>query len=133
MLVARHIKLVVPGVRARDLSSPGNKLRAYDIIKHSIEMEAYLLENSLTWTQKKKLTKFRIGDHKLRVEIGRHCKPNLPPDKRTCLVCQTNVTEDEIHFSIDCIEYKHLRDKYCIIKDCNTSHVLQFRHIIYGR
>ena len=45
-------------------------------------------------------------------------------------MCQTNVTEDEIYYIIDCIKYKHLTDKYCIINDCNKSRVLQFRHIM---
>ena len=48
-------------------------------------------------------------------------------------MCQTNVTEDEIHFIIDCTEYNHLRDKYCIIGYCNKSHVLQFMHIMEDR
>jgi hypothetical protein len=44
------------------------------------------------------LTKFRLSEHKLLIEIGRNLK--IPRDQRLCVIC--NVLEDEFHFFIEC-------------------------------
>ena len=50
------------------------------------------------------LTKFRVSDHKLMIEEGRHARPKIPRDSRWCKICQTQV-EDEQHMLIDCKLY----------------------------
>ena len=54
-------------------------------------------------------TKFRLSDHKLLIESGRHCKPPTPVNDRLCTLCQLQAIEDEIHFLIDCNFYQNLR------------------------
>jgi hypothetical protein len=44
------------------------------------------------------LTKFRLSDHKLLIEIGRYLK--IPRDRRLCAIC--NVLEDELIFFFEC-------------------------------
>ena len=58
-------------------------------------MEPYLM-SKLNKREKKQISKFRVGDHNLRIETGRHCKPKTPIEKRTC--CKCGSVEDEIHF-----------------------------------
>jgi hypothetical protein len=55
------------------------------------------------------LTSIRLGTHPLEIEVGRYCKPPLPPDERFCSACP-NAVEDEKHFALDCTRYKSLRD-----------------------
>ena len=95
----------------------GNKLRTYAKFKTSINMENYLRSN-LSWTQKRTITKFRTSDHKLQIEIGRHCKPRILPEQRVCFHCKNKV-EDEIHFINECPLYDTLRLKYNMV----TSHL----------
>jgi len=96
-------------------SGQGNKLRTYAKIKHSVEIDRYLLSKCLTWRQKRNLAKFRLGDHKLRIETGRHNRPRLLPEQRICRACSMNKVEDEIHFLIECPIYANLRNKHLII------------------
>jgi hypothetical protein len=56
------------------------------------------------------LTKLRLSDHKLEVEVGRHNRPLVPRLERKCHMCPDSV-EDEIHFLTDCRLYGN-RDKY---------------------
>ena len=50
------------------------------------------------------LLKFRLSDHKLMVEEGRHFRPQIPRENRWCKYCKTAV-EDEQHMLIDCQLY----------------------------
>ena len=93
----------------RDVTS---KLRTYGLMKYKIGREDYLAEIRNT-KLRCKLTKFRLSNHKLMIEIGRHMK--LQKHERICKVCEKCV-EDEIHFLTNCEPYeairKHLFD-YC--------------------
>ena len=90
-----------------------NKLRTYAKIKNSIVIEDYLIYN-LSWSHKRALAKIRLSDHKLRIERGRHHKPSLPPEQRTCFTCKDQV-ENEIHFIVECPLYAASREKYNIV------------------
>ena len=65
------------------------------------------------------LTKFRISNHNLRIETGRHeCKVNshgkpviLLRCERLCQNCITNSVEDEIHFMLECTPQQQ-REKF---------------------
>ena len=54
----------------------------------------------------KKLSKFRLSNHKLLIETGRHMK--LPITERICPVCMEG-TEDEIHLLVRCNLYQSAR------------------------
>ena len=51
------------------------------------------------------MTKFRLSNHKLMIEKGRH--RGLDKSARICPFC--NTVKDEIHFLINCKEYRHIR------------------------
>jgi len=54
--------------------------------------------------------KFRIGNHKLRIKIGRY--DQIPRVNRLYPICESNQIEDESHFLMYCIKYSILRDKF---------------------
>ena len=90
-----------------------NKLRTYSKLtpRSSQGIEDYLICD-LTWKQKRLIAQLRTGNHKLRIETGRHCKPSLPPEQRVCLHCNAACTEDEKHFLAECNAYSEIRKKY---------------------
>ena len=60
-------------------------------------MEEYLLQNN-SFKNRQNLTKFRISDHGLKIEIGRY--QNIPREQRLCNICSE--IDNEVHFFFDC-------------------------------
>ena len=44
------------------------------------------------------MSKLRLSDHKLQIEVGRHSK--TPNEARICQFCQLNI-EKEVHFLLN--------------------------------
>ena len=84
-----------------------SKLRTYGLIKTEIGMESYLKE-IFNPTIRKTYTKFRLSNHSLNIEKGRH--NNIPKELRFCPLCPTQV-ETEIHFLLECQTYEILREE----------------------
>lgn len=92
------------------------KLNTYFKFKSSFEFEQYLNINNKD--KRKILTKFRISDHSLRIETGRHERVInrdtgklviLPRSERVCQYCCDGCPEDEIHFLLKCQLYDDTR------------------------
>jgi hypothetical protein len=81
-----------------------NKLRTYRQFKTIYEYEPYLKCIS-DFRTRQTICKFRISNHRLRIETGRF--KNIPLDERKCNEC--NVVEDEIHFLTECSKFANLR------------------------
>ena len=80
------------------INKENSKLRTYKLIKTNIGRELYLekienIENRISFT------KFRLSNHSLMIEKGRHC--GITKDMRFCPFCP-QIIEDEIHFLIEC-------------------------------
>ena len=60
--------------------------------------------------QKKRVNKFRLGNHNLWIETGRHNK--TPEHLRICSLCHSNEIEDELHFLFYFHHYNDIRKKY---------------------
>ena len=82
----------------------GNKLRTYRIFKNRFYFEEYLSDLS-DFTLRRSLSKFRLSDHKLSIELGRKSKPKLPLSERICLRCDSNVIDDEFHLLFSCKKF----------------------------
>ena len=87
------------------ISNPEHKLRTYALFKVVIGREDYLKEIKNVEIRKQ-LTKFRISDHNLMIEKGRH--RGIDKCLRFCPFCPNQV-EDEIHFLVNCPAYNSLR------------------------
>ena len=58
------------------------------------------------------IIKFRLGNHNLRTETGRHKIPKNPINLRICAFCHSNEVENEIHFLFSCQLYDSLRLRF---------------------
>ena len=84
-----------------------SKLRTYALFKKDVGFEKYLSEvkNISVRTQ---VTKFRLSNHRLMIEFGRHLGIKNELD-RICPFCPQKV-ENEFHFLFECSVYKHQRE-----------------------
>ena len=85
------------------------RLETYALFKHSFEFEKYL-----DFVKEPKfriaLTRFRTSSHDLAIEKGRYI--NVPRENRICINCNSNLVENEFHFSMTCRKHSELRSKY---------------------
>lgn len=94
------------------------KLCSYFKYKNLFEFEKYLL--IIKDEKRRNLTKFRLSNHCLRVESGRYERVRnnlgrlimLPRNERFCLLCNSDLVEDEIHSMFECKSLKELRDNF---------------------
>ncbi|CAG2208135.1 unnamed protein product [Mytilus edulis] len=84
------------------------KLRTYKLFKTEFETETFL-KRCLTRSQRSSISRMRCGTFPLEIEKGR--VRNIPVERRTCKMCDTNSVEDEIHFLIHCPKYTEKRNK----------------------
>ena len=94
-----------------------SKLRNLCLFKTDFCSETYLFL-SIPHRLRSSLAKFRVGNHDLEIEQGRHQK--LPVNRRICKLCLTlrkNYVEDEYHVIMQCPFYDELRSIYLDIID----------------
>ena len=89
------------------IKNDNSKLRTYAIFKTEIGFEKYLTEIKNP-TKRTIVAKFRLSNHRLMIEIGRH--QNVPKEMRFCPFCP-NMVETEAHFLFYCSAYNPIRDK----------------------
>ena len=89
-----------------DIRRENSKLRTYSLLKSNIGKECYLekIKNTKIRTM---FTKFRLSNHNLMIEKGRH--QGIDKNSRFCPFCP-NIIEDEIHFLMKCKCYASHRD-----------------------
>ena len=85
-----------------------SKLKTYSLFKTSTGLERYLTETKST-SDRIAATKFRLSNHKLMIEVGRH--EDIAREERYCPFC-SQVVENESHFMFTCPTYSHLRTRY---------------------
>ena len=82
-----------------------NKSLVYRKHKTEFKMESYLTQVTNT-SQRIALTKLRLSDHKLEIESGRHIRPKINRENRTCKLCskpnKQAPIENEVHFITRC-------------------------------
>ena len=55
------------------------------------------------------LSKFRLSNHRLTIETGRHGREKLEKEECLCPLCEIPAVEDEIHFLVRCQTYNEIR------------------------
>ena len=83
------------------------KLRFYRLFKNSYSAEKYL-SSVPSFKMRQIFSKFRISNHKLRIETGRYSQEKV--SERTCQFCPSSVTEDEFHLLFTCNLYDDIRE-----------------------
>ena len=87
-------------------ASISSKGRTYMFLKTNWEIEFYL--SRLNKEKTRALIRFRTGNHKFPIEIGRHNK--VPIENRTCRHC--NMLGDEYHYLLECTKFRLSRNKF---------------------
>ena len=82
-----------------------SKLRTYSTLKHNIVFEEYLISVKNV-SNRIALTKFKLSNHTLMMETGRH--ENIHQTKRRCPFRPEDI-ENELHFMTKCPIYSNLR------------------------
>ena len=84
-----------------------SKASSYVTFKTTVYYEKYfdLVENT---KHKTSLSRFRLSNHNLMIEKGRHAKPALLPHLRFCYFCKSLI-ENEKHFLTFCPLYRPQR------------------------
>ena len=85
-----------------------NKLFLYKLLKINTDRDFYLSHSNFEF--RKLVTKFRICDHSLELEVGRYKK--LPRNMRICNFCSRNEIDDEFHFFFHCEKNQNIRYNY---------------------
>ena len=88
--------------------APGNTFPAMPSL--SLIIHSFYLGITSILNKRKELVKFRIGDHKLRLETGRY--DQIPRVNRFCPLCKSNQIQDEFHFLIYYNKYSILRHEF---------------------
>ena len=91
------------------ISSERSKLRTYALFKKEIGFERYLSDVKNV-SIRTKVCKFRLSNHKLMIESGRH-KGIENADERFCPFCP-EVVENEFHFLFICPIYRIPREEF---------------------
>ena len=92
------------------ISKETSKLRTYALFKKERGFETYLAEVKNA-SVRKSVTKFRLSNHKLLIEVGRHQGISL--NERICPLCNLGI-ENEAHFLFSCPTYHHQRDTFLL-------------------
>ena len=79
------------------------KADTYRKFKTEMKAESYIKTLNIR-KERVAFTKFRVSDHKLYIETGRHQRPIIPRENRFCFIC-ANKIEDEQHFLLECKLY----------------------------
>ena len=110
------------------INNPKHKLRTYALFKTVIGTEKYLQEirNLSIGIQ---FSKFRLSDHNLEIEKGRH--KGLVTELRFCPFCDNEV-ENEIYFLLVCPLYTKMREAEPCFQNTNMilSDAEKFVHLI---
>ena len=65
------------------------------------------------------ITRWRLSNHRLQIEVGRYKRPKILQHLRLCNTC--NVVEDETHAIYVCPRFEHIRTRYRLLLQRNSD------------
>jgi hypothetical protein len=98
------------------------KCYLYKGFKTDLNMEKYLI--SLPEDLRICMSKFRLCNHKLPIEVGRH--NNIERNIRFCTLCNKKDLGDEYHYLFVCDHFKQIRRKFMPLICCKKPSVQKF-------
>lgn len=91
------------------MKNPQSRLKCYLTFNGGYQFAEYLLSLKNT-KQRRILTKYRLTDHQLALETGRHRQTRLPREECTCSHCSRGEVDTDIHFILHCEKFSTVRD-----------------------
>ena len=92
----------------KEATKTQSKLQCYLTLKREYSTATYL--NTVKDTKlRKTLTMYRLSEHHLAIERGRHRQTWLPREERLCSQCSLGAVETEVHFLTECHKYETIR------------------------
>ena len=76
-----------------------------------VDTEPVIYSSCMNDAKRNVITRWRLSNHRLKVELGRYSVPKVPREERKCDVC--NVLEDEHHAIFVCPVFHNVRMKHC--------------------
>ena len=92
-----------------NLINVNKKLKFYSTFKNETKYSDFI-SHTKNPEHRRITSKFRIGNHNLRIENGRFTTPKTPENLRICYHCTLNSVEDEMPFRFHCTFYDDLRN-----------------------
>ena len=86
-----------------------SKGELYQYITDGCILQSYLSKTN-NFKYRKEITKFRINNHRLNIEVGRY--KNIVRQVRVCTLCDHNDIVDEFHFILKCSFHSDIRKMY---------------------
>ena len=93
------------------------KAISYIIFKNNIKLENYLCQIK-NFKHRIALSRLRLSNHPLMIEKGRHMRPKIERNNRTCFHCKDKI-ENESHFLTSCPLYRLERE--LLYKTCQEN------------
>ena len=91
--------------------------------RNTIKLEkSSLYHTFLNDYYRKVITRWRLSNHKLRIETGRYTRPKTPREDRKCNIC--NLLEDENHVIFFCPAYDEIRTKHQVLMTNNSINLI---------
>ncbi len=87
-----------------------HKLQCYSTLNRTTTFANYLLIKP--FKERQILSKYRLSDHDLEIERGRHRQTWTEREQRICRHCDLQQIEDEKHFLMMCPKYLHVRETF---------------------
>ena len=113
-----------------NLMRTNKKLKLYSLFKNETNYSD-LINHIRNPEHRRVASKFRIGNHNLKIETGRFTIPKTPEDLRICDHCNLNSVENELHILFHCDLCNDLR-KTVFIKS-NDRHTLFTNYNIHDK
>ena len=109
-----------------NLIRTNKKLKFYSVFKNETNHSEFI--NHIRNPEHRRVaSKFRIGNHNLKIETGRLIIPKTPEDLRICDHCHQNSVENELHIYyftvINTITHYNIHDKVCFLFNNTDSHI----------
>ena len=101
-------KIKVHFWQSNPLINQTNKSLTFRLYKENVTIAPYLLHVK-NRKYRRTMSKLRLSDHNLEVEISRHTKPKTNHENRICKLCTDPNIEDEVHFLLRCKNLKSER------------------------
>ena len=101
----------------------------YRIFKNELHFEEYI--NILSSKETTDLCRFRCGNHKLPITVGRHT--GVEKSQRHCPLCKSKAIGDEYHYILECSAFQTERAAFIDARYLRTPNTLRMKSLFQSK